>query len=94
MIHALVTPSFMASIIASNDSTPMNKTFWRRQHLGIGAHRPGPPELRLRKLHLQSNLIKGAFCFWTFSPTRLRVQQFWNRERPQLSPHERIEKAC
>ena len=32
-LHALVTPSFMASITASNDSVcPWTITFWRRQH--------------------------------------------------------------
>ena len=32
-LHALVTPSFMASITASNDSVrPWTMTFWRRQH--------------------------------------------------------------
>ena len=60
-LHALVTPSFMASITASNDSVrPCTITFWRRQHQESSS--AGPPELRLRKLHLlplhclQSNL--------------------------------------
>ena len=65
--HALVTPPFMASITASNDSVrPWTITFWRRQHKR--QHRSGAPELRLRKLHLlplhclQSNL-KERYAF-------------------------------
>ena len=65
--HALVTPPFMASITASNDSVrPWTITFWRRQPKR--QHRSGAPELRLRKLHLlplhclQSNL-KERYAF-------------------------------
>ena len=62
-LHALVTPSFISWLLSQRQTTLYAHERWLFGDDNIKrAHRPGPPELRLRKLHLlplhclQSNL--------------------------------------